>query len=250
MDKDQEGDQSCSCNFVFLFSGLMLPINLKRQREEGGKMVRGTISLHSKDPILLFLFAPLILAPTPKSTTPSPPSTYAMLGRQAFLNMCFKHKTYCEFSWPVNEESEDQSSETTRQFIEWNTWRNTWAVGHILLEVSLKYGSLSGIFREALSAFSEGRAILLPVISRHFIYPSAQHLSEDIVTRSLFLFPVRSRDPLWQTLSMHPLGPEQHLACCRCQTRVCSGNDRGHAVQLAAIFILVLWVLFAMDPVG
>lgn len=118
MDKDQEGDQSCSCNFVFLFSGLMLPINLKRQREEGGKMVRGTISLHSKDPILLFLFAPLILAPTPKSTTPSPPSTYAMLGRQAFLNMCFKHKTYCEFSWPVNEESEDQSSETTRQFIE------------------------------------------------------------------------------------------------------------------------------------
>lgn len=48
---------------------------------------------------------------------------------------------------------------------------------------------------------------------------------------------------------MHPLGLEQLLACWRCQTRVCSGNNCIHAVPLAAIFILVPQVLLPMDPV-
>lgn len=89
------------------------------------------------------------------------------------------------------------------------------------------------------SAFSEGIVIPLPVISCHFIYPSAQHLSQDIVTWGLFLFPVILWDPLWETLchlSMHPLGPEQHLACCRCRTSVCSGNDCKHARAIGCYF--------------
>lgn len=165
--------------------------------------------------------------------------------------MGFKHTTHDDFSWLVDEESEEQSGERACQFIE-ICHRNTWVMG-LILEVSFRYYSLSGIFPEAPSTFSEGRAIPpASVVSCHFIYPSAQHLSRDIVTGGSFLFPIRLWDPSWQTLchlSMHPLGLEQHLACSRCQTRVCSGNDCIHAVWLAAIFILVPQVLFPMGPV-
>lgn len=76
-------------------------------------------------------------------------------------------------------------------------------------EGSLKSYSLHGRFPETppLSLKSES---FLPasVISCHFIYPSAQCLSQDIVTGGLFQFLIRLWDPSWQTLlhsSMHLL---------------------------------------------
>lgn len=72
--------------------------------------------------------------------------------------------------------------------------------------------------------FSEGSYSLLPLYQCHSIYPSAQHLSQNVVTGGLFIFPSKSWDPFWQTLRhlpMRPLGREQHLVCHRRQTRVC-----------------------------
>lgn len=97
--------------------------------------------------------------------------------------MSFKHMTYSEFSCLVDKESEEQSSEMTCQ-----VYRNTAAMGLILLEVLFKSmeSSLSPL---PLSLKAE----LFPsvsVISCHFIYPLAQHLSQAIVTADLFLFPI------------------------------------------------------------
>lgn len=110
-------NQNYSYNFIFLFSGFDAAYKSKMAKGRRGEMAHRTVSLHSKDLILL-LFTPLSLAATPKLATLSPPSTYAMLGRQAFLNMHFKHTTYYEFSRLVSEESEEQSGETTCQFTE------------------------------------------------------------------------------------------------------------------------------------
>ena len=67
IDKGQEGDHNYSYDFILLFNGFDAAYKSKAARGGRSNTACGAVSSHSKNDILLSLFAPLILAQPPDS---------------------------------------------------------------------------------------------------------------------------------------------------------------------------------------
>lgn len=65
-------------------------------------------------------FSPILLIPNPQITPLSSPSIYAI----DFPQHVFEHMPCSKFSWPVDEDPEEESRETTCQ-VHRNMWRYT-----------------------------------------------------------------------------------------------------------------------------
>ena len=149
---------------------------------------------------------------------------------------------YCIFSWPVGKNLKNRTVKWLAEFIG-ICQRNTWAMGFILLEVSLKSHSLCGGFLESPFTFSKDSYSFLPLLSRVTLYIPQHSLYLSILWRGvLFLFPIRLWAPLGRTpchLSTHPRGLDSIWP---------SGSEGVHTVQLAAASVLVPWGTASCGP--